>query len=88
MKINKKVSDLARKLEYIGIDLKERRNIIKVCMHPLNRIFNSLEKTIDESYKTIKKGMDELERQKMEYENLNEENKRYLREIKYIALQN
>ncbi len=92
MKVNRKVSDLARKLEYIGVNLKDRRKVIKNCLNPLDAFLfgsgKSIIKDINNSYEYLKKEMDELERQRIAYENLNGKDKEYFREIRYIALQN
>lgn len=59
MKINKEVSDLARKLEFIGIEEESRRKIIKRCFNPLKSITGIyLIKQINKSYKNIKKEID------------------------------
>ena len=89
MKINKKVSELARKLDYMGIESEDRKRMIKICINPLYKIFygSSLTGKINNGYEKIKKEMDELERQRVENEKLNKEYKE-IREIRYIALQN
>ena len=76
MKINKKVSDLARKLEFIGYDIKERRKIIKDCLNPFNKVLFREYPTIKQinmSYKIIKQAKEE---------------ENYSREIKYKIMQN
>jgi len=61
MKVNRKVSGLARKLDYIGVKSKEdKRRIIKECLDPLFIGGNYLESFINKSYKNFKKYLDEL----------------------------
>lgn len=36
MKFNKKVSDLARKLDYIGVNSERKRKLIKLCINPIH----------------------------------------------------
>ena len=66
MKFNKKVSDLARKLDCIGINSEDRRGIIEQCMAIENettyRIF-CLKKQIDKSYKEVKKAIEDFEKE-------------------------
>jgi hypothetical protein len=89
MKVNREVSDLARKLDYIGVDSVKRREIIKECVSPLRIIFGeSISiKRINNSYNIIKREMEKLEEQRTYYEKLNKENDEIIR-INYIALQN
>lgn len=54
MKVNRKVSDLARKLNYLDYSIKERRNIIQLCMFPLLNKRNLVTNQINESYYCIK----------------------------------
>ena len=60
MKLNKKVSDLARKLEFIGIDEElKRREIIKSCIGLPGLITGFyLVKKINGSYARLKKEVD------------------------------
>jgi hypothetical protein len=90
MKFNKKVFDLARKLDYMEIESEDRRRRIKKCVNPLTRIIfgYQLKKDINKSYEIIKKEMDELERQRVEYEKNNIEYEKYFNDTNYIRLMN
>lgn len=94
MKFNKKALDLARKLDYMEIEPEDRKRMIKKCVNPLYKIFygSSLTKKINNCYEEIKEHLDELEKQRIEYEKLFIEKRREYQklsgEIRYIALQN
>ena len=69
MKVNKEVSDLTRKLDYIGVGMKQRREIIKECLNPLRKIIfeiNPWVETINYSYECLKQKLDELEKERIE----------------------
>ncbi|MEK6833734.1 MAG: hypothetical protein AABY32_06855 [Nanoarchaeota archaeon] len=90
MEISKKVSDLARKMDYIGYSIKDRRSIIKDCLNPIGIFLfgeNPVTTQIKDSYNFLKKEMDKLEKQRLEYEKSGKK-KEEIREIRYIALQN
>jgi hypothetical protein len=75
MKVNKEVSDLARKLKYIGHDEKERRRLIKNCLNPIETFFfgkNPLIKMINEGYEILKKEFESYEILDKENKNLQE----------------
>jgi hypothetical protein len=63
MKVNRKVSDLARKLDYIGMDFILRRGIIVTCMNSENKTtyrIVSLRRQIEKSYQEIKKAREDF----------------------------
>lgn len=58
MKINKEVSNLARKLEYLNFDSKERRKEIEFCFNPLIEIIGNKDyifNKINDIYNFVKK---------------------------------
>jgi len=72
MKFNKKVSELARKLDYLGAEINKRREIIEICAHPL-RFFTGgsyLTRKINESYERVKRIEAEISNRKIEQQRL------------------
>lgn len=69
MKVNKEISDLARKLDFIGIDGLDRRKMIKKCFNPFTIRSLCLIDEINNSYTNLKKKVEE-------YNELCEENKK------------
>jgi hypothetical protein len=66
VEVNKEVFDLARKLDYLGVDFYLRREIIEKCIDPENkanyRIY-SLRKQIDKSYEEVKIALENFEKE-------------------------
>ncbi len=66
VKFNKEVSNLARKLDYIGIDSERRRSIIETCMDSKNKTtyrIVSLKKQMEKTYEEIKKSIEDFEKE-------------------------
>jgi hypothetical protein len=65
MKVNKKVSELARKLKYIGMREKERRRVIKDCFNPIGTFLfgeNPVISQIKKSYEFVKEERENYEK--------------------------
>jgi hypothetical protein len=75
MKVNKKVSDLARKLNYIGVDSKYRRKIIKNYLDPIKTFLfgkNPLISIIELGYEMLKEESEKYDLLEKENKNLQE----------------
>lgn len=73
MKVNRRVFDLARKLDYIKIAPEKRREMIMLYSRPLYKLIGAstlIRKMIDRTYEEIKY-------KKLEMERINELNEQY-----------
>jgi hypothetical protein len=80
MKVNRKVSDLARKLDYIGIPSEKRRDMIKTCLNPIDKLLGryNVINQIDRSYEKIKIIKEEMAIRNRIYQEKKKEFQKYL----------